>query len=187
MKTTKLFLVLVVLTGLVYPLLITLIGQTLFSSQSNGSLFVNNGKIVGSSLIGQKFDQNKYFWGRPSAVDYNTLPSGGSNYSATSKTLQDQGALRIITILASDPAKTANKIPSDLLYASGSGLDPHISPDAARFQVDRIALARHFDSGKKDGIIKLIDKLTEERDLNLFGEKRINVLRLNAELDDLSK
>ncbi|MCX5751109.1 MAG: K(+)-transporting ATPase subunit C [Candidatus Saganbacteria bacterium] len=164
----KFFILTAILTGLIYPFLITLIGQVAFNNQSNGSMFVYHGRVVGSTLIGQKFDQDKYFWPRPSAVDYNPLPSGGSNLSATSAKLKSDVATR--------EAK---------LYASGSGLDPHISPAAAFFQVDRIVKARHFDSAQKGEIINLINQLTEGRDFRVLGEKRVNVLKLNASLDDL--
>lgn len=173
----RFFVVATILTGLIYPFLITLIGQTFFSQSSNGRL----------ELIAQKFDQDKYFWPRPSAVDYKPLPSGASNLSATSKDLQAQVAERIKKLLAADSTKSQKDIPADLIYVSGSGLDPHISPAAALFQVDRVVRARGFDSAKKDEIIKLIEKLTEGRDFGVFGEPRINVLRLNAELDKLGK
>ena len=171
----KFFIVATVLTGLIYPLFITLIGQTLFNTSSNGRL----------ELIAQKFDQDKYFWPRPSSQDYNPLPSGGSNLSATSKQLQDTIEGRKQKLLKADPTKTAEQIPADLVYASGSGLDPHISPAAALFQVDRVAKARGLDSAKKGAIIALIGRLTEGRDLGVFGEPRVNVLRLNAELDNV--
>jgi potassium-transporting ATPase KdpC subunit len=160
----KFFLVTTLLTGLFYPLLITVIGQTFFTPSSNGRL----------ELIAQKFDQDKYFWPRPSAQDYNPLPSGGSNLSPTSRVLAERIAER----------KQA-QFPADLLYASGSGLDPQISPAAALFQVDRVIGARGLDSVKKDEIIKLIGRLTEGRDLNIFGEPRVNVLVLNTELDKI--
>ena len=181
----KFFIITTLLTGLVYPLFITLIGQLVFPGQSNGSLMTNNGGVIGSTLIAQKFDQDKYFWPRPSSQDYNPMPSGGSNLSATSKQLQDAVAARKQVLLKADPTKKAEEIPADLIYASGSGLDPHVSPAAAVFQVDRIVKARQFDSAKKDEIIKLIEKLTEGRDLGVFGEPRVNVLKLNAELDGL--
>lgn len=168
----KFFMVTAFLTGLLYPLLLTLLGQLLFYDQSNGSLLSQHGQVVGSALIAQKFDQDKYFWPRPSAVDYNPLPSGGSNLSPTSRQLQER------------VAKLKQPLPADLVYASGSGLDPHITPAAALFQVDRIAQARHLDSAGKDEIIKLVDKLTEGRDLGVLGEVRVNVLKLNAVLDD---
>jgi K+-transporting ATPase ATPase C chain len=171
----KFFVVAALLTGLIYPLFITLIGQTFFNKSSNGRL----------ELIAQKFDQDKYFWPRPSAQDYNPLPSGGSNLSATSKQLQAAIEDRKSKLLKADPTKTAEEIPADLIYASGSGLDPHISPAAALFQVERVAKARGLDSAKKDAIIALIGRLTEGRDLGVFGEPRVNVLRLNTELDNI--
>ena len=136
-------------------------------------------------LIAQKFDQAKYFWPRPSSQDYNPLPSGGSNLSPTSKQLQDTVAARKQALLKADPTKTAEEIPADLIYASGSGLDPHISPAAALFQVERVAKARGLDSSKKDAIINLIGRLTEGRGLGVFGEPRVNVLKLNMALDNI--
>ncbi len=159
----KVFVVMAILTGFVYPLIITLVGQTVFPAQSNGQL----------DLIAQKFDQPNYFWGRPSAVDYNPLPSGGSNLSPTSKLLQEQIEKR---------RNGDSNTPPDLLYASASGLDPHISPAAALFQVERVAKARGYNSAQKDEIIKLIGQLTEGRDWGIFGEPRVNVLRLNGRL-----
>ncbi|MFA5112823.1 MAG: K(+)-transporting ATPase subunit C [Candidatus Margulisiibacteriota bacterium] len=173
----RLFIALTILTGLFYPLLVTLIGQLFFSQSSNGRL----------ELIGQNFDQAKYFWSRPSSQGYNPLPSGGSNLSPTSQQLAQAVAERKQRLLQADPAKTEPEIPADLLYASASGLDPHVSPAAALFQVDRVVKARGFDSAKKDEIIKLIGKLTEGRALGIFGEPRLNVLKLNAELDHIVK
>ncbi|MFA5839330.1 MAG: potassium-transporting ATPase subunit KdpC [Candidatus Margulisiibacteriota bacterium] len=181
----KLFIVTTLLTGLIYPLFVTLIGQAVFPDSSNGSLLTYNGRVVGSKLIGQKFDQGKYFWPRPSATEYNPLPSGGSNLSPTSRQLAQTAEERKQKLLLANPGKTEKDIPADLLSASASGLDPHISVAAAKFQVARIAAARQFDSAKKDAIIKLIDQLTEGRDFKIFGEKRVNVLRLNVEMDNL--
>ena len=178
----KIFLVMTVLTGLVYPLLITAVSQGLFSEKSNGSILMDGGKAVGSALIAQKFDQDKYFWGRPSAADYNPLPSGAGNLSATSKQLRDQVEARRQILLKSDPG-ASGEVPPELLYASGSGLDPHISPAAALYQVDRVMKARQIDSTRKSEIIGLIDRLTEKRTLLLLGEPRVNVLKLNLELD----
>ncbi|MFA4844181.1 MAG: potassium-transporting ATPase subunit C [Candidatus Margulisiibacteriota bacterium] len=171
----KFFIAATILTGLFYPLFITLIGQTFFSPSSNGRL----------DLIAQKFDQDKYFWSRPSSQDYNPLPSGGSNLSATSKQLKDTVEGRKQQLLKADPTKTVAEVPADLIYASGSGLDPHLSPAAAVFQLTRVVKARGLDSAMKGEIIKLIAKSTEGRDLNLFGEPRVNVLKLNAELDNI--
>ncbi|MDD5594145.1 MAG: potassium-transporting ATPase subunit KdpC [Candidatus Margulisbacteria bacterium] len=173
----RFFIAATILTGLFYPVFITLIGQAFFPQSSNGRL----------DLIGQQFDQDKYFWPRPSSQGYNPLPSGGSNLSPTSKQLKDIVEERKQKLLKADPTKTADEIPADLIYASASGLDPHISPAAAVFQVERVAKARGLDSAKKDEIIKLIDKLTEGRDFGVLGEPRVNVLTLNAELDKLAK
>lgn len=158
----RFFVAATVLTGIFYPLFITLLGQTFFTESSNGRL----------DLIAQKFDRDRYFWLRPSAVNYNPLPSGGSNLSLTSKQL-----VRLVE------ERKQKLLPADLLYSSASGLDPHISPAAAFSQVNRVAFARGLDSVKKDEIIKLIGNLTEGRDLGVFGEPRVNVLKLNAELD----
>lgn len=166
----KLFIVLTIMTGLVYPAFVTLIAQTMFRTQANGNPY----------LIGQKFDQNKYFWPRPSAVDYNTLPSGGSNLSATSKNLKELIIKRKALLLASDLTKTEKQIPSDMIFASGSGLDPHISVAAAIFQAERVAKERKLD---KKMILELISKAIEGRGLFIFGDKRINVLKLNQSLD----
>ncbi len=185
MTSIKMLILITIITGLVYPLLILLIGQTIFPNQSNGSMLTKSGKIIGSELIAQKFEQNKYFWPRPSSQEYNPMPSGGSNLSPTSQQLQNAVNDRKQKLLKADPTKTEKDIPSDLLYASASGLDPHISPAAALFQVDRVARARGFDSNKKDEIIRLIGRLTEDRDWKIFGEKRVNILRLNAELDGI--
>ena len=179
----KVFAVMAVLTGIIYPLLITAVSHLAFNKQANGSLIINNGQIKGSELIAQKFDQDKYFWPRPSAVDYNTLSSGGSNLSATSKQLKDQISGRESILLKADPTKKANEIPSDLLYASASGLDPHISVAAALFQVDRILKARRLDLSNKADMIGLINKVEQDRDFKLLGEPRINVLILNILLD----
>jgi K+-transporting ATPase ATPase C chain len=166
----KLFLVLTILTGLAYPAVITLVAQAFFYVPANGDPY----------LIGQKFDQNKYFWSRPSASNYGTLPSGGSNLSATSKSLKEIAAKRKEMILASDKDKRENQIPSDLIYASGSGLDPHISVASAIYQADRIARERQLP---KAAVLALIAKASAGRDFAIFGERRVNVLRLNELLD----
>lgn len=166
----KLFIVLTIMTGLVYPAFVTLIAQTLFRTQANGDPY----------HIGQKFDQNKYFWSRPSVVDYNTLPSGGSNLSATSKGLKEIIEKRKALLLASDKTKTEKQIPSDMIFASGSGLDPHISVAAAVFQAERVAKERKLDKKK---VLELISNVIKGRGVFIFGEKRVNVLRLNESLD----
>ncbi len=171
------------LTGVVYPLLITFIGQPLFSYRSNGSLISVNNQIVGSELIGQKFTSSKYFQSRPSAVDYNPLPSGGTNLSVTSKTLQDGVKRRTFLFDSINQLDKNVKIPREMLYASGSGLDPHISIQAANLQVDRISKARNLSDEQKNQLKNLISTLSENRQWGFLGEKRINVLKLNIELD----
>jgi len=188
MKTLKtcllVFVITVILTGLIYPAFITIIAQTVFRDKAQGSIIRNSGEVVGSYLIAQKFDKDKYFWPRPSAVGYNPMPSGGSNLSATSKILQETVKKREKMLLSSNRTKKGTQIPSDLLYASGSGLDPHISPASALFQADRVAKARRIEKAK---LIELINKATEQRDFLIFGEPRVNVLKLNLLLDSMGK
>ncbi len=174
----------VILTGLIYPAFITIISQTAFKEKAQGSIVNANGKMIGSYLIAQKFDKDGYFWPRPSAVSYDPMPSGGSNLSATSKTLQDTIKKRKRILLSSDRTKKEMQIPSDMIYASGSGLDPHISPASAVFQADRVAKARRME---KANLIELIIKATEKRDFLIFGEPRVNVLKLNLLLDSTGK
>jgi K+-transporting ATPase ATPase C chain len=173
---------LTVLTGGVYPLLVTGIAQGLFPHQANGSLIEQNGKVVGSELIGQPFSDPKYFWGRPSAtgpVPYNAGASSGSNLGPLDPALEVAVKARIAALKASDPANTA-PIPVDLVTASGSGLDPHISPAAARRQALRIARLHGLSETE---VMQLIDAHTQGRQLGLLGEPRVNVLALNLALE----
>ncbi len=181
----KIFFVLTIITGVIYPLTITLIANVAFPQKAKGSLMKIHGKIIGSELIGQKFVSGKYFWGRPSAVDYNPMPSGGSNLGPTSKALLDSVNSRIDRIRNHQFVKPGELIPKDLLFASASGVDPDISPDAALFQVDRIARARNFNSEQKKELIELVRKSVVSPDLWIFGEDRANVLNLNLALDKL--
>ncbi len=183
----KIFAVLTVLCGVIYPLLITGIALSAFPNKANGSLIVFDNKTVGSELIGQKFDSASYFQSRPSAVDYNPLPSGGSNLGPTSEKLKEQVAVRAEQWAKSNPAVSAEKIPSEMLFASASGLDPHISPQAALFQVERVASARNLNSEQKQQLVKLVNDLSEKPQFSLLGESRINVLKLNLALDHLNK
>lgn len=180
----KLFAVTAVVTGIIYPLIITAIAQMSFKDRADGSLIIKNGQLIGSELIAQNFDKDRYFWPRPSAAGYNTLSSGGSNLSATSKQLQDQIMKRKKDLIAANPGRSEKEIPSDLLCASGSGLDPQISLAAALFQADRVMKARKLDFSRKADMIVLINRMTQERDLGLLGEQRVNVLKLNIALDN---
>ena len=171
-----------VITGVVYPLVVTGIAQVLFPFQANGSLIVNDGKVLGSTLIGQPFDDPKYFWSRPSATSpfgYNAGASTGSNLSPTNPDLVKAVQGRVDALRAADPGNTA-PVPVDLVTASGSGLDPHISPAAALYQVARVARERKFS---QDTVRTLVERHTEGRWLGFLGEPRVNVLTLNLALD----
>jgi potassium-transporting ATPase KdpC subunit len=181
----KLLLVMTIITGVLYPLIVTLIARATFPDQASGSMIVHDGKIVGSRLIGQKFESDKYFWSRPSAIDYNPLPSGGSNLGYTSGDLKKLVADRGSRLTQTVDTILTPAIPVDLLFASASGLDPHISPEAAEFQVQRVLHARRLDETNRINLINLIDSLTEQRDLGVLGEPHVNVLMLNLALDSL--
>ena len=182
--------ILTVITGVIYPLAVTGIAQVVFPHQSNGSLIVINGKAYGSELIGQQFDNPKYFWGRLSATGdfpYNAFNaetltgSSGSNYGPLNPALKQAVQARIDVLKKADPTNTA-PIPVDLVTASGSGLDPHISIAAALYQVHRVAQAR----GISDEAVKaLVNQYTEVRQFGFLGEPRVNVLKLNLALDGL--
>ena len=175
-------LALTVLTGILYPLLVTGIAQGLFPDAANGSLIKQNGKLAGSALIGQPFSDPKYFWGRPSAtgpMPYNAAASSGSNQGPLNPALEDAVKARIATLKAADPSQT-EPIPVDLVTASASGLDPHISPAAAAWQAPRIARLRGLSF---DSVRGLVAQHTQGRQFGVLGEARVNVLRLNLALD----
>jgi K+-transporting ATPase ATPase C chain len=173
---------LTLITGVIYPVLVTGIAQALFPRQANGSLIVKDGKAIGSDLIGQPFDDPKYFWGRLSATEpfsYNAASSSGSNLGPTNPALLDEVQTRIKALQAADPTNTQS-IPVDLVTSSASGLDPHISPAAAEYQVERVARARGLDEAV---VRQLVAQHTQDRDLGVLGEPRVNVLELNLALD----
>lgn len=177
----KLTLVTAILFGILYPLLITGIAKVIAPNGGSGEEIIVNGKVAGFELIGQKFDDDKYFNGRPSAVDYNAASTGGSNKGPTNPEYLALIQARIDTFLVHNPGVRKEQIPVDLVTASGGGLDPHISPLAAKIQVARIAAVRHFDQEK---LKKLVDQHIEKRPLGL-GMERVHVLRLNIALDQL--
>jgi K+-transporting ATPase ATPase C chain len=168
----KVFIFLVVVTGVVYPLMITVIGQTIFPFQANGSVLKLNEKIVGSKQIAQEFKADKFFHPRPSGVEYNPMSSGASNLGPVSKKLKDQ-----------IDAGQKEGLQNEMLFTSGSGLDPHISFDSALLQVDRIVKARGFDENKKHQLIDIVKAATIHDKPIFFGSDMINVLELNIKLE----
>ena len=179
-----LFVLLSIITGAVYPLVVTGIGKLAFSEAAGGSLIYKNGKPVGSALIGQNFTSPKYFWGRPSATGPqpdNALASSGSNLGPLNPALADAVKARVEALRAADP-DNKQPVPVDLVTASASGLDPHISPEAALFQMARVARERKLDVKQ---VRELVAHHTEGRQWGIFGESRVNVLTLNLALDEL--
>ncbi|WP_353193211.1 potassium-transporting ATPase subunit KdpC [Pandoraea pnomenusa] len=182
----SLFVVLSVITGLVYPLVVTGIGRAAFSREAAGSLIVDkDGKAVGSSVIGQNFDEPKYFWGRLSATSpnpYNGTASGGSNFGPLNPALADAVKARIAALHDADPG-AALPVPADLVTASASGLDPEITPAAAAYQVARVAKARGLTP---EAVQAVVARYTTGRQWGIFGEPRVNVLKLNLALDEMA-
>jgi potassium-transporting ATPase KdpC subunit len=184
--TVVMLVLLTLLTGVAYPVGFTALAQLLFPSQANGSLIVDGGRAVGSTLIGQPFDDPRYFWGRLSATApqaYNASASSGSNLGPLSDALLDAVKARRDALRAADPGNTA-PIPVDLVTSSASGLDPHITPAAARYQAPRVARARGLPIAD---VQTLIDRHTEGRQFGILGEPRVNVLALNRALDGTTR
>jgi K+-transporting ATPase ATPase C chain len=182
--TLVIFVALTLLTGIVYPLVVSALAWTVFPGAAHGSLIVKDGKTVGSRLIGQPFDDDKYFWSRPSATGpypYNGGASMGSNLGPINPALLDAVKQRVAEAKFKHPDQNGD-VPIDLVTASGSGLDPHISPAAAYYQVERVAAARNLPPGE---VQTLLDRHIEPRALGILGEPRVNVLLLNLALDEL--
>ncbi|QQS36806.1 MAG: K(+)-transporting ATPase subunit C [Ignavibacteriales bacterium] len=181
LKDIKLHFATLILFGLLFPLLIWVFGL-IFPSQANGLPVYKNGKLVGFENIGQKFYSDKYFWGRPSAVDYNAAATGGSNKGPTNPDYIAEVEKRIDDFLRKNPEIKRNEIPSDLVTASGGGLDPHISPQAAFIQIPRVADVRGIE---RTVIKKLVEENIEPPLFGMFGTEKVNVLKLNMALDEL--
>ncbi len=183
----KIFLFFTILTGIAYPLLITGIGQVVFHEKANGSLIVKDNQIIGSELIGQNFDSIIYFTSRPSAISYNPLPSGGSNYGLTNLKLKNLVEERKHQFITFNQVDSLDTIPSEMVFGSASGLDPHISQMSALMQVDRVAKARNFNATQKQNLVQSVKNLTETPQFLVLGEVRVNVLLLNLELNRLDQ
>ena len=171
----------ILLTGIIYPLVMTGWMQVMFPSKANGSMVESHGVVVGSSQIAQQFTSDKYFWERPSAIAYNPVPSSGSNYGPTSLVLDTLIRSRRDTFLVNNHLPAGTQVPLEMINASASGLDPHISPQAALLQVGRVAHARNLDSM---AVVNLVKDHTEGRQWGVFGDPRVNVLELNIALDN---
>jgi K+-transporting ATPase ATPase C chain len=181
MPALRITLVMTVLTGLLYPALVTGIAQLVFPNQADGSLIALNGRVIGSDLIGQRFTRPEYFHPRPSAAGdgYDATASGGSNLGPTSSRLIGRVKESVAAYRAANP-DTGSRVPPDAVLASASGLDPHITPDNAAVQASRVAKARGVD---RERVLRLVQEIQEDRDFGVLGEPRVNVLRLNLALD----
>jgi potassium-transporting ATPase KdpC subunit len=181
----KALLLFTIITGIIYPLLITGISKLFFSYQSEGSLIKVDGKIIGSEIIGQKFDTAIYFSSRPSAIDNNPIPSAASNWGPTSDTLKKTVEERRKNLALQNNLLQGVYIPDDAVFASGSGVDPDISVENAKLQINRISKARNFDENKRKKLEVLVNNLITKPQFGILGEYRINVLKLNIMLDRL--
>jgi potassium-transporting ATPase KdpC subunit len=182
LRSLKILLILSILTGIAYPFLILGLGQVFFPFQAKGSIFIKDGKVKGSFLIGQTFAKNEYFQGRPSVVDYNAASSGASNLGPTSAKLIDSVKDRVDLFRRNNPSILEKEVPADIVLASASGLDPHISPEAAMLQVGRVADVRKIS---KTQVMALVNSNIEPPQFGFLGSPRVNVLRLNVALDSL--
>ena len=182
----KFLLAMTILTGIIYPLIMTGLAQLSYPAKANGSIILKDGKIIGSGLIGQKFDSSIYFWPRPSAIDYYPVPSSSSNLGPISKKLKMQVEERSVLFATEHSISDLTSIPKEMIFASGSGLDPHISPLAAMLQLERVTAERKMNTKEKEDLVQLIKRLSEKPQFSLFGEPRINVFKLNLALDNIN-
>ena len=176
-----------IVAGVVYPLAITIIAQLAFKDKANGSLVVRDGNVIGSAMLAQQFQGTNYFWPRPSACSYGTGPSGlvassGSNLGPTSAPLQTNVMNNVTAFISGNNLPTNAVVPADMAFASASGLDPHISPEAARLQIARVAASRGVS---EDQVKALVDRFTEPPQWGFLGQARVNVLLLNVALDEM--
>jgi K+-transporting ATPase ATPase C chain len=185
----RMLVVMTILTGVIYPLFVTVVAQVFYADRANGSLLTRDNQVVGSELIGQQTDDPRYFWWRPSAVSYmqgatldNPGSSGATNYGWTSTALTEAVSERTVAFRQQNSLSEGVSVPTDMLFASGSGLDPHISPEAARLQIDRVAATRDLD---QETVAALVEQHIEMPQLGFLGKSRVNVLRLNLALDAL--
>ena len=169
------------LTGIAYPVLMTLVSQAAFKDQANGSIITSGTNDVGSQLLGQQFTGSNYFWSRPSSCTYTTLPSGASNLGPTSGTLKTNVQANLDNLRAAHGLDSNAPVPAELTFASGSGVDPHISPEGAVFQIKRVAKSRDIS---EEQLTQLVKSLMETPQFGVFGEARVNVLKLNLALDN---
>ena len=186
-QSFSIFFVMTLLTGVIYPLFITLIGQVIFPNQSNGSLIIKDGNIIGSELLGQNFADSIYFHPRPSVINYNPMPSGASNLGLSSALLKEQVDNRKLEFRKNNLLSDLIVIPSEMLFASGSGVDPHISIEAAKLQINRIVKSRNINPNNSKLLYNLIDSLKEYPQFGVLGNQVVNVLSLNLKLDEESK
>lgn len=185
LTSLRMLFLLTIITGIGYPLLITGTAQLFFNEMANGSLIMKDGKVMGSKLLGQQMDSATFFSSRPSATDYGSMPSGGSNLSLSSRKLKDQFEERKSFFILKNNIKGPAIIPAEMLFASASGLDPHISPYAAVLQIDRIAGKRGFNTHQRLELHEIVKKMTEPPQLFFLGEPRVNVLLLNLAIEQM--
>lgn len=185
LQSIRLLLTLTVLTGILYPLAVTFFAHVAWSEKAEGSLVIVNKRAVGSELLAQKTEDNRYFWPRPSAADYATIASGASNLGPSSAVLKKTVGERIKKWSNANELPVETSIPSDMKFASGSGIDPHISPLAAAQQIQRVAAARNLSLENRTKLITLVKESVEGPQWQIFGESRVNVLKLNLAMDRL--